>query len=81
MTCDTTIDVSVEYHVTPGSRGCRDSLGGIPGAGPPLEPDDDDELEILGVFDAQGFGLLGSLSEQTLALLEKKCWEDYNSSK
>ncbi len=36
------ITATVYYTVHPGSRGSRDSLGGIRGAGPPPEP----EVEI-----------------------------------
>jgi hypothetical protein len=37
--------VACEYRQ--GMRGGRDSLMGVPGAGPPLEPDDPPEVEII----------------------------------
>lgn len=45
-------DVVVEYNYYPPSRGARDSLSGRRNAGPPLEPDDDAEIEIVDVRDA-----------------------------
>lgn len=35
-------------------RGARDSLGGVRGAGPPLEPDEPAEFEIGSVTDSAG---------------------------
>lgn len=45
--CDVEINVVVTYRIIPGSRGMRDSLGGIRGAGPALEPDEAPEVEIV----------------------------------
>lgn len=39
----------VRARFDPGCRGARDSLGGKRGAGPPLEPDEPDSIEILSV--------------------------------
>ena len=41
--------ITVEYKYQKGCRGARDSCGGIRGAGPPLEPDDPPEIEIVNV--------------------------------
>jgi hypothetical protein len=43
------IPVEVELDMIPGSRGSRDSLGGVRGAGPPLEPDEPATAEVIGV--------------------------------
>lgn len=42
----------VTYHK--GHRGARDSLGGVLGAGPQLEPDEPAEFEIGSVTDSVG---------------------------
>lgn len=46
--------VTVEFTVIPGRRGLRDSLGGVRGAGPPLEPDEPPSVEIESVVDGAG---------------------------
>ena len=46
---DESIEVEVEYSFSKGRRGARDSLGGVHGAGPPLEPDDPPKIEIRSV--------------------------------
>jgi len=55
MTFTTTItreiEVTVEYTFHKGSKGARDSINGVRGAGPPLEPDEPDSVEILAVVD------------------------------
>ena len=48
------VEVEVSYDAWPASRGARDSLGGKPGAGPPLEPDDPGGIEITGAKDSAG---------------------------
>lgn len=49
------IPCQIEVYITAGCRGSRDSLGGIPNAGPPLEPDDPDEFEITEIYDRKGY--------------------------
>lgn len=39
----------VDYKYWPATRGLRDSLNGVMGAGPPLEPDEPAEIEIVDV--------------------------------
>jgi hypothetical protein len=41
--------ITAEFKYYPPSRGARDSLGGKHGAGPPLEPDDPADIEIVSV--------------------------------
>lgn len=48
------ISINVEYKYHPATRGQRDSLGGVAGAGPALEPDEPAEVEILSVKDEKG---------------------------
>ena len=38
--------LNVEYDYFPFRRGMRDSLGGVRGAGPPLEPDEPASVDI-----------------------------------
>lgn len=40
-------ELTVEFNYHRGRRGARDSLGGVARAGPPLEPDDPPELEVV----------------------------------
>lgn len=44
------IDFEVDYTYIPPYRGARDSLNGVRGAGAPLEPDEDEAVEINYVF-------------------------------
>jgi hypothetical protein len=58
MTFHTTImreiPVIVDYHYTKATRGARDTIGGVRGAGPPLEPDEPETVEIVSVKTADG---------------------------
>lgn len=67
------IDVMVLCQFTPGQRGARDSLCGKARAGPQLEPDDPDEMEIVDVTDAAGnaFELTNAEEEQAI----EKAWD------
>lgn len=40
------VELDIEFTISPPYRGLRDSLNGIPGAGAPLEPDEDAYIEI-----------------------------------
>jgi hypothetical protein len=66
---ETEIDVKVEYRELRAYRGARDSLGGVPNAGPPLEPDEEGGIEIENVTDAAGI-------EYELTDLEYKRFEE-----
>lgn len=48
------IQVTVTGDYQPASRGARDSLGGRPGMGPPLEPDENENFEIDTITDEHG---------------------------
>jgi hypothetical protein len=45
------VEVRVEYEYHRAHRGARDSLGGVRGAGPALEPDEPAHVEILGAVE------------------------------
>ncbi len=47
-------ELTVIWTHYPAYCGQRDSLGGVRGAGPPLEPDDPEELEFIQALDSQG---------------------------
>ena len=69
------IDVIIEYNVTPGCKGARDSLCGKRNAGPPLEPDEPPELEILRTYDKRtGHDVELTQEEEERAIIE--IWED-----
>jgi hypothetical protein len=43
------VDIEVQYTYHRARRGSRDSLGGTRGAGPPLEPDEPEKINIESV--------------------------------
>lgn len=79
-------DVEVTYQYYRGCRGARDSLCGVRGAGPPLEPDEPPSVEIQSVMmhsptahDREAReDVQKSLSKSQLEWLEEKCFEDVN---
>ena len=73
---DITVSVEVEYSYTKGCRGARDSLCGVRGAGPPLEPDEPPEVEILKVTAEDGQEILEKLDSSEIEGLEEKAFED-----
>lgn len=80
MTLDTTIErddaeipVTVEYSYHKGCPGRRDSLGGRAGCGPPLEPDDPEEIEIQSVKGPDGKEV--DLTDDELERIEQRCWD------
>jgi hypothetical protein len=68
--------VEVEYSYTKGCRGSRDSLGGVRGAGPPLEPDEPPEIEIVSVCAADGTDYEGDLTERERKAITNECFGD-----
>jgi hypothetical protein len=71
------LEVEVEYTFSKGCRGARDSLGGKAGAGPPLEPDEPDQILIDSVTDENGTDV--ELTDEEIQQLEGKCFDDYAS--
>ena len=67
------VPITVDWTFSPGCRGARDSLGGIRGAGPPLEPDEPPEIEIVSTK-------LGSteveLSDTDRETIEHELWNE-----
>lgn len=71
---EATYEVEWTYH--PPVRGARDSLGGVWGAGPPLEPDEPAEVEIVDVA-LQGIRI--EYDEALWRRLESAIWEEIES--
>ena len=67
-------DVEVTFNYYAGRKGTRDSLGGKQGAGPPLEPDDEPEIEIVKIID-QKTKQETELDEDVMDRLVDECWE------
>jgi hypothetical protein len=63
------IEVLVTYTYDKGSKGCRDSLGGVRGAGPPLEPDEPPSIEIESVENLETGELLEFSSSDEASIL------------
>ena len=68
------VEVTVEYCFHGGCRGARDSLCGKRGAGPPLEPDEPDEIEIESITDDTGKEM--ECTEVELVQIEEAAWQD-----
>jgi hypothetical protein len=73
---DIEFPVTVEYNYYPGCKGARDSLGGVRGAGPPLEPDDPPELEILHVWTGDGADFALDWSDREHSQIRWECFMD-----
>jgi hypothetical protein len=67
-------DIEVEYSVSK-SHGMRDSLGGIPNAGPPLEPDEV-EVEIERVADMETGRNIELKTHEEKKILEEIYYEE-----
>ena len=66
--------IRVEFTHWAGCRGARDSLCGVRGAGPPLEPDEDPEVEITSItLDATGKEI--EVSDKDQDRIEEECWD------
>ena len=68
------IEFEVDYTYSPPYREARDSLNGIAGAGAPLEPDEDESIEISYVFHADE-DIYCFLSVETLHRIENAVLE------
>ena len=66
--------IQVEFTVWHGCRGARDSLGGVRGAGPPLEPDEDPEIEITAIT-LVATGTEIEVSEKDTDRIVEECWQ------
>jgi hypothetical protein len=66
---DEPLTVTVTYSYHRAYRGQRDSLSGIPGAGPPLEPDEPEHIEIESIRDEAGNGV--EVSKDTERQIER----------
>lgn len=66
------VEVEVEFNYHRARRGMRDSCGGVRGAGAPLEPDEDAEVELTSVkFMGQEVELDANQQER----IEQECWD------
>ncbi|SRR6266550_294875 len=66
------VPVVVEYTYHRACRGQRDSLGGVRGAGPLLEPDESASIEIVSVKDAVGEEVI--LSGRQYDAIQEAVW-------
>ena len=81
-------DVTVSYTYHRAYRGARDSCGGVRGAGPPLEPDEPENVEIESVLMHLPTAtnrnavedVLDQLSKSQIGWLEDKCFADVRES-
>ena len=77
-------EIEVTYRYYRGCHGARDSLGGVRGAGPALEPDEPPSVEILNVMMHSPTplepnhleDLADTMSDKLREWLEEKCFED-----
>jgi hypothetical protein len=66
--------IRVEFTLLPGCRGARDSLCGVRGAGPPLEPDEDPEIEITSITLAATGEEIEPSDKDTNRIIDE-CWD------
>ena len=69
------IELEIEYTYHPPYKGARDSLAGIPGAGPPLEPDEEEYFEFARISH-KGEDITDLISESALDKIEEQLWGD-----
>jgi hypothetical protein len=69
------IAVTVEFSMSRGYKGARDSLCGVRRAGPPLEPDEPPEATILSVLGPDSTDYVDSLNDGEVETLLEKCYE------
>lgn len=70
---DDEVEVDVHWVYYPPCRGARDSLGGVRGAGPPLEPDEPADIDIEEVFGPNGTAI--EVDDATLDHIRDLVWE------
>ena len=61
-------ELEIEFTYHRAYRGARDSLGGVRGGGPPLEPDEPASVEIESVKDENGNDFELTASEEDAAI-------------
>lgn len=73
------VELEVEFNYFPGCRGQRDSLCGVAGAGPAIEPDDPPMAEVIGAYFN---GTKVDLTEEQIGEIEPdlcSAYEDYKN--
>jgi hypothetical protein len=70
---ETEHEINVEFEYRRAYRGARDSLGGVRGAGPPLEPDEPASMEFVSATDEDGNDF--ELTDSELDYAEQRAWD------
>jgi hypothetical protein len=78
-TDDGEVELRVEFGATPFRRGMRDSLCGVRGAGPALEPDEPAAVEVESVTNAVT-GEPVELDNAEMDRVIQACWESVADS-
>lgn len=74
MTINKEFPLEVRYTFYPACQGARDSLGGVRGAGPPLEPDEPASVEIDDVI-LLGHSVIEDMSDSDIEELTLDVWQ------
>ena len=69
------VECEFEYHRA--YKGARDSISGVRGAGPALEPDEPAHFELIGAYDIET-GEVIELTNDEIDDAEQKAWESFN---
>jgi hypothetical protein len=72
-----TIELTVQYQMSKGHRGARDSLCGVARGGPPLEPDELPEVTVTGVLNCDAEDFMGELTDSEMDAIEEKCCQHF----
>lgn len=84
---DADLIIEVDYDFIRASKGARDSLGGVRGAGPPLEPDEPAHCELTEARawtdpkagpDDPGVNIWTLLTKDQREALEEACLENHD---
>jgi hypothetical protein len=67
--------VEVKFDYRRAHKGARDSINGVMGAGPQLEPDEPAELEFIHARKEPG-GLYIELSDEEIVEAESQAWQE-----
>ena len=73
----TGVNLRVEYIFYPSSRGSRDSLNGVRGAGPQLEPDEPADIEITSIITPDD--IFSLLSDEQVSLIAESIFSKLES--